>query len=363
MKKVFALLLALMLAASCVSALAAEPGAEAAEVNTVWTDVLPSADFALTIPTDEALNKWAEEEEANMWAASPEAYFKQAQAIAAIIGEPPYDVNEFWPLAAENYSELLGPVTATFLFATPYTPGDKVAVMIGFDISEDEETPPEMEWLTFEGTIAENHAVVTAFDPETLTRIQEDDALIAIVSKPNIPGSGEQGSTTPDFPVTPPSRRGSDLNKVLTSADEDSDFYIIISENKELIDWANEELEALQAAPSVSVYFDQSEEIRVILEEPPYEVNELWPSEAGNYEQEIGAVYVKFSFATPYTPNTTVALLIGFKVGVDEEGKNIMEWKTFEGSVLEDSGIVAALDPETIIRIQENNALIAVVSK
>ena len=43
--------------------------------------------------------------------------------------------------------------------------------------------------------------------------------------------------------------------------------------------------------------------------------------------------------------------------------EDTMEWSTFEGVALEDHSIQVTLDPETVMNVEDNNALLAIVSK
>ena len=355
MKKFISLLLAFALTLSCAAALAEESAA----LNVVETDVDPATGFYFEISE----NEWSDVERERMEEEEePEVYFDQKEEIAEAAGDPSYDVNEFWYITAANYDASIGDVTATISFHTPYTKDTKVAVMIGFGhVLED--GSKVMEWHTFEGNIVENCRVVATFDGETVARIAQETALIAVVSRAQAPGGLDISTIISSFTVVAPSKRGEDLNKVETNISPITGFYILISEDKELIAWANEELERLIASENPQTYFDQAREIKALIEDPPYEVNEFWPVIAANYESSLGNVLAKFMFATPYEPDTKVAVLVGFKIGVDEEGKTIMEWHTFEGYVMQDSGVVTELDPETVERIETATALIAIVSK
>ena len=105
-------------------------------------------------------------------------------------GEEPA-IYEFSPIIAGGYNTSYGHVTATLLFATPYNPGDEVAVLIGvvnYGESEDEE--PTIVWYAFRGTCVSvpeydgAEGIEVRFSPEMMTTLQDVDTLVAIASVP-----------------------------------------------------------------------------------------------------------------------------------------------------------------------------------
>ena len=114
----------------------------------------------------------------------------------------------------------------------------------------------------------------------------------------------------------------------------------------------------MKEAESIQAYFGQADEIAAILGEPEYTVNEFWPVFAVNYEESMGAVQVILNFATPYEKDQDVAVMIGAEAG--EDG---MSWKTFTGKGQEDGSVAVTLDPATVMDVQDNNGLLAVVNK
>lgn len=52
------------------------------------------------------------------------------------------------------------------------------------------------------------------------------------------------------------------------------------------------------------------EELASILDEPDYEFNEIWPLKVVDYDEQYGDLDIGFSFATPYEPDTEVAVAI-----------------------------------------------------
>lgn len=116
-------------------------------------------------------------------------------------------VFEFCPAIAGGYQEVYGNVTATMLFSTPYEEGEKVIVLIGIvtrleDEEQTEQTAEQTEqnveqtvqWYAFEGIGLEaiegqeetEGRVQVVLPPEIVEAIQDDIALLAVVSKGEI---------------------------------------------------------------------------------------------------------------------------------------------------------------------------------
>lgn len=119
-------------------------------------------------------------------ASGVEAYFGTVRdsegnevALSEALQAQMLDVFEFMPLVVQNYDEAYGDVTLTIQFKTPYEEGEPVLVLIGIQNAGTE----AMEWTAFEGAGAgEAGAVQVTFTPEILTAIQENVALLAVVS-------------------------------------------------------------------------------------------------------------------------------------------------------------------------------------
>lgn len=119
-------------------------------------------------------------------ASGVEAYFGTVRdsegnevALSEALQAQMLDVFEFMPLVVQNCDEAYGDVTLTIQFKTPYEEGEPVLVLIGIRNAE----TGEMEWTAFEGAGAgEAGAVQVTFTPEILTAIQENVALLAVVS-------------------------------------------------------------------------------------------------------------------------------------------------------------------------------------
>lgn len=119
-------------------------------------------------------------------ASGVEAYFGEVRdsegnvvVLSEALSAQALNVFEFMPLVVQNYDESYGNVTLTFQFKTPYAQDELVLVLIGIRNAE----TGEMEWTVFEGTgVGEEGAVQVEFTPEILKAIQENAALLAVVS-------------------------------------------------------------------------------------------------------------------------------------------------------------------------------------
>lgn len=119
-------------------------------------------------------------------ASGVEAYFGTVRdsegnevALSEALQAQMLDVFEFMPLVVQNYDGAYGDVTLTIQFKTPYEEGEPVLVLIGIQNAGTE----AMEWTAFEGAgVGEAGAVQVTFTPEILTAIQENVALLAVVS-------------------------------------------------------------------------------------------------------------------------------------------------------------------------------------
>lgn len=180
MKKIIALVLALALVTLTGAALAAgsNGGNKYNTTTTTTTNVEPKKEFVFGFSEDEDLVAWANEEVAKLAEGSVADFFgAAADAVANILGEGEYAVNEMLPVYAENYDKSMGPQDITLTFATPYEKDTDVAVMLGFKAGD------AVEWNAFAGKVLDGSAVLVKLDPATILRVQDNNALLAVVSK------------------------------------------------------------------------------------------------------------------------------------------------------------------------------------
>ena len=179
MKKIIALALALALLTLTGAALAAgsNGGNKYNTTTTTTTNVEPEKEFIFAFSEDEDLVAWANEEVAKLAESNVADYFGAADAIAKILGEGEYAVNEMLPVYAENYEKSMGDQDITLTFATPYEKDADVAVMLGFKAGD------AIEWSAFAGKVQDGSAILVKLDPDTILRVQESNALLAVVNK------------------------------------------------------------------------------------------------------------------------------------------------------------------------------------
>ncbi len=170
MKKFLALMLTLALALTAVSALASSPTVPGK------TDSTPAEEeFSLWIDATKADLANAEIDKLND--AGIEYFGAAGDAIAAILGEGEYEVNEFAAVSASNSDAIEGDtVTVILAFATPYEVGTKVAVLIGIVGDEG------IAWNVYEGTGVEDGAVSFELPATVAADIENGSALIAVVN-------------------------------------------------------------------------------------------------------------------------------------------------------------------------------------
>lgn len=206
MKKIFALMLALMLCLS-MTAMAEVPSKTAAdtvEVTAVTENgaeglvVELVSDLDMTpeeLAKHEALKEVADAEiEKLAEAGSVAEYFGDVADIngntvdlAEMVGAESADdlsVYEFFGIVAFGYEDDMGKATVSFKLPTPYEDGSKVAVMIGEVVRGEEDY--EIFWTANEGTVVsdgEEATVEVELAPETVEMVQNGEALVAFVSK------------------------------------------------------------------------------------------------------------------------------------------------------------------------------------
>ena len=105
--------------------------------------------------------------------------------LTAILNTEEPKVYEFVPVVAGNYDENYGMVTATMYFSTPYEEGQKVVVMIGI-VTVAEDDTETIEWIAYEGVVVtdgQNTGVQVVLDPATVLAVQNNIAMLAVVSQ------------------------------------------------------------------------------------------------------------------------------------------------------------------------------------
>ena len=127
----------------------------------------------------------------------------------------------------------------------------------------------------------------------------------------------------------------------------------------------NEEIEKLKAAASPAAYFGDVKDkngnpvdLAAALGTEAINVNEFTAVIAGGYEESMGDVTVNIKLPTSYAAGSTVGVLFGTVV---PEGVN---WVCYAGTAQDDGSItVEGISPETVLNVQNGEALLAIASK
>lgn len=197
MKKLLSVLLILALCAVCALAeeeekyLPSKTTGDMTVITATAENMPDGASFTIkTVPVEDMNEEQQElitaEPEKLKEAASVEKYFAGAVDakgnpvdLKALVGTDDLKVFEFMLLSCEGYETEYGTVNLTLQFATPYEKDDVVAVMVGLP-GED----GEVNWVAYEGKVIDDEGrIQVEMDPETVDAIQNNCALLAIVSK------------------------------------------------------------------------------------------------------------------------------------------------------------------------------------
>ncbi len=194
MKKLVSVLVALMLCLTAVAMAESVPSKTTDDMTniSVSAENMP-ADSSMVVATsekdEEHLAACEKEIKKLQESASVAAYFGEVKnaagevvSLTEVLGTDALNVFEFTTLTVENFKEEYGKVTANIQFATSYTPGEKVLVMIGL-ITVAEDGAQNVAWTVFEGVAADDGSINVVLDPATMTSIQNGTAVMAVISK------------------------------------------------------------------------------------------------------------------------------------------------------------------------------------
>lgn len=144
-------------------------------------------------------------------------------------------------------------------------------------------------------------------------------------------------------------------------------------ENEKTIAISHAQIEKLKESTSVEKYFGEVKDsegnvvsLTELLETEELNCFEFCPVKAGGFEQQEGVATLKMYFVTPYSAGEKILVLIGFfpeEDGQSAADENKIEWFVYEAEVDEKGWVVTSIDVQTLLRVQENNALMAIVSK
>lgn len=305
-------------------------------------------------------------------AEKPAAYFTSIKdetgkevTIAELLGTDQVDVFEMCPAVAMGYEDVYGDVTAVMKFATPYEENEQVIVLVGVSEKNDDTDTRTMNWTAYHGegvSAEENEAmaggVKVTLKPESVLAIQNDIALIAVVSVKadavrleNPPKEGMDGIYL--IPVNEPTVGD-------TAAYQDR---IDICE----VEKAKLDASATEANYFVTVKNAKGETIQMSdLMVDGMKVVEFCPAIAGGFQEAYGAVTTKMLFETEFEKGTEVVLMVGI-VTIQEDGTQLVSWTAYDGvAVTSDKApgcIEVTLNADDVMAIQNGVALLAVLSK
>ncbi len=314
-----------------------------------------------------------DEEVAKLSAAEkPTAYFTSVKdengnevTITELLGTDQVDVFEMCPAVAMGYDEVYGNVTAVMKFATPYEENEQVLVLVGVAEQNDGTDTRTMNWTAFKGegvSAEENEAmaggVQVTLNPESVLAIQNDVALIAVVSVAadavrleNPPAEGTSGIF---------------LLPVNEASMSDTAAY------QERVDICAAEKAKLDASAAPANYFvtvknAKGETIQMSdLMVDGMKVMEFCPAIAGGYQEVYGALTAKLLFETEFEKGAEVILMVGI-VTTQEDGTQLVSWTAYDGVVVASEKapgcIEVTLNADDVMAIQNDVALLAVLSK
>ena len=173
MKKILALVLALALVLTAVSAfaeVASKTNLDIAQVedNSDAVEVKFAAESAEVAALVEAVKAAAQA--GDVLSVLPEE-------IRAALPEDQKNVNEIAPIQfAGKAEEITEDLVIKTKFETPYTPGEKVTVLLA------RVTVDPIQWFAFEGTVLEDGSVQFVIPADTVKTFLNEDMAIAVVS-------------------------------------------------------------------------------------------------------------------------------------------------------------------------------------
>ena len=173
MKKILALVLALALVLTAVSAFA-----EASKTNLnipVVEDNAPEVEVLL--PEEEIPAVAAVVESLKAAADGGDVLSALPEEIRAALPEDQKNINEIAPIQfIGKEEEIKNDLVITTKFTTLYTPGEKVTVLLA-RVNVD-----PVEWFAFEGTVQDDGSVQFVIPADTVKTFLNEDMAIAVVS-------------------------------------------------------------------------------------------------------------------------------------------------------------------------------------
>ena len=185
MKKILALVLALMMVLSAVAALAEEgtPSITPGDIETAVTNN-PKVKVIVNAPDSEQTAAIKEQllngdEEAAIEYIKESVSGEAGSAVAAIIDKYTVDEVQTQVIGAEPEDlKELNSLTVTYTFNTKYDKGETVYILIGIP---GEGT--DVEWVLLQGTADEEGNVTVTFDEALLAKLGTDEYVVVVISE------------------------------------------------------------------------------------------------------------------------------------------------------------------------------------
>ena len=173
MKKILALVLALALVLTAVSAFA-EASKTIIDIPQVEVD---AAEVEVLLPEEEIPAVAALVESLKAAADGGDVLSALPEEIRAALPEDQKNINEIAPIQfIGKEEEVKNDLVITTKFTTLYTPGEKVTVLLA-RVNVD-----PVEWFAFEGTVQDDGSVQFVIPADTVKTFLNEDMAIAVVS-------------------------------------------------------------------------------------------------------------------------------------------------------------------------------------
>lgn len=171
-----------------------------------------------------------------------------------------------------------------------------------------------------------------------------------------------------------PSKTAVDMNRFELVTEGLNDLVVRPVVNTEEMDEADKavyekEIENLKNANDPEAYFANVTDyqgnpvsLKDMLGAEKVSVHEMCLLTVENYNTSYGSLTMNMYFSTPYQKDEKVVVLVGL-VTVNEDGAQNIQWVAYEGTGVEEGGLVVEFDAQTMEAVQNGTALLAVVSK
>lgn len=172
MKKIVALVMALVLCASMVAFAEETPSKTVADLATA--EILTEGCEGLSLVMAPVTSDWMIAKVTEMATSGNPIAALNADALAAVGADNTWTVNEAYAFSADGYKDEMGDVAAAFAFPTQLADGTPAAAIFTFE---------DGTAAGVAGTVAEGKLQVT-LAKDLLSRLNSEPAMINIVSAP-----------------------------------------------------------------------------------------------------------------------------------------------------------------------------------